>query len=169
MFLWLNVDLDLNFSNRYGFAFSSFLKCHISQSFLPYSDSVFNFAVSIFISCGNKLQTLRQKGDFSFRELSSWKINNIVTNEFTLQPFSFVYCYIIDITVVMFLFNIRSVPSTTNYLILSFLRLDKITNCRLIVAILRKSTSSINTATLIHCKKGVKILKVWKFRITRCI
>ena len=61
------------------------------------------------------------------------------------------------------------IPSTINYLIVSPLRLNKITNRRLILASLRRITSSKNTATLIHCKKGVKILKVWRLRITKCI
>ena len=80
LFLGLNEDLGLNFSYENGF--SSFLKCHIGRSSLPYSpNSVFTL-LSILFAVG-KLESFRQKGDFSFREISSRKINNIATNEFT--------------------------------------------------------------------------------------
>ena len=58
--LGLNVDLGLSFSYENGF--SSFLKCHISWSFLPYfSNSVFNFALSILLAVGTNLRSLDKR------------------------------------------------------------------------------------------------------------
>ena len=60
LFLGLNVDLGLNFSYENGF--SSFLKCHISRSFLPYSsNSVFNFALSILLAVGTNFRPLDKR------------------------------------------------------------------------------------------------------------
>ena len=58
--LGLNVDLGLSFSYENGF--SSFLKCHISWSFLSYSsNSVFNFALSILLAVGTNLRSLDKR------------------------------------------------------------------------------------------------------------
>ena len=46
---------------------------------------------------------------------------------------------------------------------------NKITNRRFILVSLKRTTSSNKTATLNHCKRGIKILKVWTFRIAKCI
>ena len=60
LFLRLNVDLGLNFS--YGNGFSSFLKCHISWSFLPCSsNSVFNFTLSILLAIGTNFKPLDKR------------------------------------------------------------------------------------------------------------
>ena len=60
LFLGLNVDLDLNFG--YGNGLSSFLKCHVSRSFLPYScNSVFNFSLSIFLAVGTNFRLLDKR------------------------------------------------------------------------------------------------------------
>ena len=57
LFLGLNVDLGLNFSYENGF--SSFLKCHISRSFLPYSsNSDFVFALSILLDVRTNFRPL---------------------------------------------------------------------------------------------------------------
>ena len=64
LFLALNIDLGLNFS--YGNSFSSFLKCHISRSFLPYSsNSVFKFARPILLAVGTNFRP------FDKRQISS--------------------------------------------------------------------------------------------------
>ena len=61
LFLGLNVDFGLNFSYENGF--SSFLKCHRSRSFLPYSsNSIFNyFALSILLPVGTNFRPLDKK------------------------------------------------------------------------------------------------------------
>ena len=57
LFFGLNVDLGLNFS--YGNGFSSYLKCHVNRSFLPYtSNSVFNFALSVLLAAGANFRPL---------------------------------------------------------------------------------------------------------------
>ena len=162
LFLGLNIDLGLNFP--YGNSFSSFLKCHISWSFLPYSsNSVFNLALSILLAVRTNFRPLDKTGiSASERFLLERLITLLLT--FLLCILLYYWHYI-----VIFFINIRSIPSTTNYLILSPLRLNKITNRRLILVYLRRITSPKNSTTLIHCKKDVKILKVWKFRITKCI
>ena len=57
----LKEDLSLNLSvTKYR---SSFLKCHISRSFLPYSsNSVFNFAWSILLAVGTNFKHLDSNG-----------------------------------------------------------------------------------------------------------
>ena len=57
LFFGLNVDLGLNFS--YGNGFSSFLKCHVSRSFLQCSsNSVFNFGLSVLLAAGANFRPL---------------------------------------------------------------------------------------------------------------
>ena len=57
LFLGLNEDLGLNLSATKDH--SSFLKCHINRSFLPYSsNSVFNFAGSILLAVGTNFKPL---------------------------------------------------------------------------------------------------------------
>ena len=57
LFLGLKEDLGLNLSATKDR--SSFLKCHISRSFLPYSsNSVFNFARSILLAVGANFKPL---------------------------------------------------------------------------------------------------------------
>ena len=105
LFLGLYVDLGLKFSS--GNDFSSFLKRRISWSFLPYySKSVFNFCLSILLVLGT-----------NFRPLNSLLLMILPSNLSLLHVAS----YIIDITIAMFFFNIRSIPSTTNYLILIYM------------------------------------------------
>ena len=57
LFLGLKEDLGLNLSaTKDG---SSFLKCHITRIFLPYSsNSVFNFARSILLAVGTNFKPL---------------------------------------------------------------------------------------------------------------
>ena len=60
LFLGLNIDLGLNFSHENDFL--SFLKCHISRSFLPYSsNSVFNFGLSILLAVGTNFRPLEKR------------------------------------------------------------------------------------------------------------
>ena len=57
LFLGSKEDLGLNLSAANDR--SSFLKCHISRSFLPYSsNSVFNFARSILLAVGTNFKPL---------------------------------------------------------------------------------------------------------------
>ena len=87
----VNADLDLN----------SHLKCHISRIFLSYSsNSVFNFALSILLAVGINFSHL-DKREISASERFHLERNNKET------------------TIAMFFFKIRSITSTTNYLILT--------------------------------------------------
>ena len=87
----VNADLDLN----------SHLKYHISRIFLSYSsNSVFNFALSILLAVGINFSHL-DKREISASERFHLERNNKET------------------TIAMFFFKIRSITSTTNYLILT--------------------------------------------------
>ena len=60
LLLGLNVDFGLNFSYRNGFL--SFLKCHISRSFLPYSSNfVFNFALFVLLTVTTNVRPLDKR------------------------------------------------------------------------------------------------------------
>ena len=77
LFLGLNEGLWLNLSVIKDCP--SFLKCHISWSFLQYSSSC------IFYILGPVcfLQTFRQQWFFRSKGISSWEIYYIFTNKFT--------------------------------------------------------------------------------------
>ena len=141
--LILNVNLGLNFSYQIGF--SAFLKYHISQSFHPYSsNSVLNFALSILLTARTNLRPLDK------REISA-------TERFLLKR----------------LIALLPTDLPSNFSPLCVATFLSYYHCHVflqtILISLRKTTSSKNTATVIHNKNDVKILKVWKFRLTKCL
>ena len=97
--LGLNVDLGLSFSYENGF--SSFLKCHISWSFLPYSsNSVFNFALSILLDVGTNLRPLdKREISASERFLLERLITSLLTNLLSnLSPLYFAILLILTLS-----------------------------------------------------------------------
>ena len=101
LFLGLNVDLGLNFLYENGF--SSFLKYHISRSFLPYSsNSVFNFALSILLAVGTNFRPLDK------REISSSKrflLERLITLLLTNLPSNLSPLYV-AINIYIFAYNV---------------------------------------------------------------
>ena len=99
LFLGLNVDLGLNFS--YGNGFASFLKCHISPGFLPYSsNSIFNFALSILLAVGANFKTLDTREisaseRFLLERLITLLLNNLPSN---LSPLYFAILLIVPLS-----------------------------------------------------------------------
>ena len=92
LFLWLNEDLGLNFlavNVR-----SSFRKCHIRRSFLPYySNSVFNFAQTILFAEDTNFRPVDYKeisgGDrFLLDRLKTFLIKNLPSK---LNPYKTLY------------------------------------------------------------------------------
>ena len=83
------LDLGLNFS--YGNGFSSFLKYHISRSFLPYSsNSVFNFTLSILLAVGTNFRPLDKREisaseRFLLERLITLLLTNLPSNLFSLN------------------------------------------------------------------------------------
>ena len=84
LFLGLKEDLGLNFSAAK--VRSSFRKCHIRRSFLPYSsNSIFNYARSILLAEGTNFRPLDNKeisgGDrFLLDRLKTFLLTNLPSN-----------------------------------------------------------------------------------------
>ena len=120
--LELNIDFDLNFSYENGF--SSFVKCHISRSFLPYSsNSDFNFALSILLAARTNFRPLDNREILaSKRFLPEILITLLLTNlPSNLSPLH------VAILLILSLSCFSSIPRvfpalSHNYLILSRLR-----------------------------------------------
>ena len=83
-FLGLKEDLSLNLSAASGRA--SFLKCHVSRSFLPYSsDSIFNFARSVLLAVGTNFKPLDNN---ETSEAERFPLERFIASLLTNLPFN---------------------------------------------------------------------------------
>ena len=89
MFLGLKVDSGLNVSWKNGL--SSYIKCHINLSFLPYSSSfLFNFASSILFAVGTNLSPFDKReisGEerFLLEKFTKFSLTNLLSIQFPLK------------------------------------------------------------------------------------
>ena len=96
----------------------SFLKCHISWSFLQYSSNFIFYILGCVVLGRFKLQTFRQQWYFKGKGISSWDIYYIFTYKFTFYFCSLMWSYIALYQNIVFFFSIWEVLCTSEFVVL---------------------------------------------------